>query len=399
MSRLCRLTLGAYLVAFGLGCRASRPPAQASASPTDVLVVPTPPAPPSPPHDASSPADAATEDVPPNVATQRAVMRACPAPAGTPPIGPEPESSLGLPGPWTPAARRSPPNDVAAPVATACAAMEARRRASLASVGPGAPSTEDDPHVEAVGRCFHAGRGAWVLEPGAARVRRGRDLADEPIRWIEVGWTLAFVQPDGRVLRRRIAGARASWSVFFDFDGDGTAEAGLRIPGGGDHARSTLYTVHDGAIVPYAPGAGVDAEVPHDVDGDGRPDFLTDSPFTTPNTCGPSVFYGVPEVVHALADGGFSRDDAVAREWMRQRCAGVTPASAERLIEGGPPFREIVGRIGCLRYLGVPAEALQRALDAQWPAESTEDHCWSRPAVVASLRAARVPFQVPPCDL
>jgi len=384
-----RLSVGAWVVALGLGCRSSRPVASVRpSSPPDVVAAPA-----SPP-DAAPPADDAAEDVLPNFAAQRAVLRACPAPAGTPAIQPEPESYAGVEGPWTPTARRT-AAEVPAPVAAACAAMESRRRAALARLGASAPSTEDDPHVEAVGRCYHAGNGAWALEPGAARVRSETDLAGERVRLVEVGWTLAFVQADGRVLRARVPGARASWSVFHDFDGDGVAEAGLRVPGSVG-ARSTLYTVRYGAIVAYARGAGVDASAPLDVDGDGRPDFLADSPFTTPNTCGPAVFYGVPEAVHALSDGGFSRDDAVAREWMRQRCAGVTAAAAEHVIEGGPPYREIVGRIGCLRYIGVTTEALQRALDVQWPV-GADDHCWSRDAVVASLRAARVPFQVAPC--
>lgn len=384
-----RLSVGACVVALGLGCRSSRPAVQAQPSSPPDVVAARAPAP-----DAAAPTDAAAEDVPANVAAQRAMLRACPVPAGTPAILPEPDSYDGVEGPWTPTARRT-AADVPAPVATACAAMEARRRAALARLGANAPNTDDDAHVDAVGRCFHAGRGAWALEPGAARVRSETDLAGERVRVVEVGWTLAFVQADGAVLRARVPGARASWSVFHDFDGDGVAEAGLRVPGARG-AGSTLYTVRDGAIVAYARGAGVDASTPLDVDGDGRPDFLADSPFTTPNTCGPSVFYGVPEAVHALADGGFSRDDAVAREWMRQRCAGVTAAAAEHVIEGGPPGREIVGRLGCLRYIGVTTEALQRALDAQWPV-GADDHCWSREAVVTSLRAARVPFQVAPC--
>lgn len=399
MSTPSRLIVGACVVALGLACRTPRPAERSQPSPLPDVAARAP-AP-----DVAAPADAAVEDVPPNVAAQRATLRACPAPAGTPTILPEPDSYGDVPGPWTPTARRT-AADVPAPVATACAAMEARRRAALSRLGANAPSTEDDPHVEAVGRCFHAGRGAWVLEPGAARVRSGPDPAGETMRWVEVATTLAFVQADGRVLRMRAPAAatrhvsqRAWWSVFHDFDGDGTAEAGLRLPQNSavmDGTSTTLYTVRDGAIVAYARGAGVDASAPLDVDGDGRPDFLTDSPFHTANTCGPSVFYGVPEAVHALGDGGFSRDDGVAREWMRQRCAGTTAAAADQLLDGGSPHGELIGRVGCLRYIGLTAEALLRAVDAQWPPDA-EDHCWSRDGVLSSLRAARVPFQVAPC--
>jgi len=397
MSTPSRLLVGAWVVALGIGCRTPRaveptqppPPPDAATSPTADAGLPP---------DAVTPSDATVEDVPAPLAAQRRVLRACPAPAGTPAIQPGLDAYDDAAGPWKPAVRRT-ITDLPAPVAAACAAMDTRRTTALARLGANAPDTADDPHVEAVGRCFHAGRGAWVLEPGAARIRSGRDLGDQPMRWVEFATTLAFVQSDGRVLRMRGARPRAWWSVFHDFDGDGVAEAGLRLRGGDampSDGSATLYTMRDGAIVAYARGEGVDASVPVDIDADGRPDFLANSPFTTPNTCGPSVFYGVPEVVHALADGGFSRDDAVPREWMRQRCAGVTTAAVDHVLEAGPPYREIVGRIGCLRYLGVTAEALQRALDAQWPVGS-DDHCWSREAVVSSLRSARVPFQVASC--
>ena len=394
MSTPCRLALGALIV-FAGACRTTRPAERPQPAPD--VAAPTPAAP-----DAAAPADAAADDdVPENVRNQRAVLRRCPAPAGTPTIVPDPGSYLEAEGPWTPASRRT-ATDVPAPVTATCTAMEGRRRAALARLPANAPSTDDDAHVESVGRCFYAGRGAWVLEPGAARVRSEPDVTDEPRRLVEFAWTLAYVKPDGQVVRmRRPAGARGRgvWRVFHDFDGDGVAEAGLRLDGAGAAGGTTLYAVRDGAIAPYARGAGVDAELPFDVDADGRPDLLQESPFATANTCGPSVFTGVPEVAHALADGGFSRDDAVAREWMRQRCAGVTPAAAEHILDlQVGPGREIVGMVGCLRYVGVSAEAIQRALDAQWPADA-EDHCWSRPDVARSLREARVPFQVPPCAL
>lgn len=394
MSTTFRVTLGACVLALGFGCRKPRPvePARPSSAP-DVVAVPAPPV-------ARGPVDAGTaEDVPANVAEQRAMLRSCPAPAGTPTIAPEPDGGEEPARLWTPSTRRVAPGDAPAPLKAACAAIEGRRQAALARLGANAPDTTDDPHVEAVGRCLYAGGGAWALDPGAARVRSERDVTDEVTRKVEFAWTLAFVKADGTVLRARLPGGRAWWTVVHDFDGDGTAEAGLRVERqSGSAVPTTLYTMHDGAVVAYARAAGIAVDEARDVDSDGRPDFLTDSPFVTPNTCGPSTFYGVPEVVHALADGSFSRDDAVAREWMRQRCAGVTAAAADHLLDSGPPGREIVGRLGCLRYVGVSTEALLRALDAQWPAGS-DDHCWSREAVVDSLRGARVPFQVAPCAL
>ena len=68
----------------------------------------------------------------------------------------------------------------------------------------------------------------------------------------------------------------------------------------------------------------------------------------------------------------------------------------QRINLGLDRVEPTLGRLGCLRYIGVTTEALQRALDAQWPA-GADDHCWSREAVVTSLRTARVPFQVAPC--
>ena len=114
---------------------------------------------------------------------------------------------------------------------------------------------------------------------------------------------------------------------LYDFDGDGHAElfsreahrvlqdhpeeGGLSLTEAGG---AVLLTFRDGKITPYPPAYDVSAfgiTDMRDVDGDQRPDLF-------------SLLYGMStgpwRIAHTLADGTFSKTDAVAVRAMRDQC-------------------------------------------------------------------------------
>ncbi|MFO0629665.1 MAG: hypothetical protein U0325_29085 [Polyangiales bacterium] len=350
--------------------------------------------------DASIDAPAATTDA----------LRACgPGESPLPEVAAPPEP-LG-------SARWAVRGDVAtlpAAVGRVCAQLAARARAARAPLAAliGGLDQGAVERFDEIGACHAAGGGAWVLLPGAGgrrTLRAGSSGTNMVVA--RLAWTLGFVRADGTVLRAsdpRARGAAHSGDergdgavkLVYDYDHDGVAEVLLESSAGNvlrDAVPTTwgrLFAVRDNAIVPMPGAPEGEIEAPFDVDADGIPDLLLRSPWAAGNTCGPSTFYGPLELAHARPDGTFARDDAHARAWMRQRCAGgeTTPTT---LFPSDGPEGELPYRVACWRYWGATADALRAAGRASW-SDDADDHCTSREMVFEGFDLApRFTLQTP----
>jgi hypothetical protein len=163
--------------------------------------------------------------------------------------------------------------------------------------------------------------------------------------------------------------------VFFDFDGDGDEEMFLRVAEvvDGIERRSagriwTFRRIGPGAgIDRYAPARDIDVETLRDVDADGRPDAITYAPYVFAAGewgCGLRVFraHGPPFVAHALADGTFTRDDAVARAEARRACPSK-PTTIVATVEGVVDPQQTANDIACARMLGATIDEVVDAID------------------------------------
>ena len=270
---------------------------------------------------------------------------------------------------------------------TACEASWAATLRVFAGVPPRARAPEDtdddrpdiDPRADEESpfrACAAAPGGTWSLEletlsrPEAAGHR------------VEGRWALVFTGRDGARLTVRPAMADGAAEPNFidslgernrgphslaacDYDGDGTPEA-VTVATGREHegpseARAQVWTVHDGAIVPYAPAAALDADDAEDVDGDGRPDLLTHLGYEASATAAGSgfeyVLAGPLFVAHATPQGGFALDDAVALAEAERRCSPAPASVIVPVEEGqfGVDDALTAGAIVCARLRGAPA--------------------------------------------
>lgn len=113
---------------------------------------------------------------------------------------------------------------------------------------------------------------------------------------------------------------------LFDFDGDGEPEVHVGASYGheGVHERSDdLFTFKNGKVERYAPAAAYSFEAMKDETGDGIPDLLFSYGLSGGESCGsgfPADGSGMSFIAHALPNGAFSADDAVARAFARQGC-------------------------------------------------------------------------------
>jgi hypothetical protein len=138
-----------------------------------------------------------------------------------------------------------------------------------------------------------------------------------------------------------------------DLDGDGVPEAILesfRGSFGSCEGRPKLrvLSAKGGQIVDYPIPFPFDAWI--DADGDGRPDLVDQSYFSYVNygLCGDDRSTSVPILLHARADGTFSRDDQVARAWARTQCP-------ERPADPGSD-------VACARVWGATREEVEAQL-------------------------------------
>lgn len=269
----------------------------------------------------------------------------------------------------------SAPPSAEPPVAPACQRVLADNARAVAQADAlGARVTPPDggetyslsaQYVDAA-QCAARGVEVWAVRLAQPRLQREE---------LTLAATLTHERPGARASLRldpfsygQFAHRWVTVGAVFDWDGDGALEAAVRFHGWEHEGDGTggvrLFRVRNGAIVPYAPAAslGPIAGV-RDVDGDGRPDLVLPSPWHAVETCGPGPHEvpGVDAVAHALPDGGFSTDDAVARGYLAGRC--------EAALRDGLPDREesypSLVALACARRAGASAEATVAALRAR----------------------------------
>lgn len=289
------------------------------------------------------------------------------------------------------------------PVAAACsdAASRVRRltnaevtRAGESLTDAGTDTVDGRPVMRrmgiirrSLGRCVPTAGGAWVMALRAIE-RERREDDDSPLRF-RARWAADFVTTAGV----RIEGPEQASLVDegcdhdeldafagSDIDGDGRGElafAGTHFwcgDGDGDNPIPvTVLTARGDRVAPYAPFAAVGpVESFTDFDRDGRLDFVDTKRWgrieCDPVGVGVDDSPGPTSLWHALPDGTFSRDDAVARAYLRRgSCARPprriysppAPGSDDRL-DGSPALFAGV----CAMAHGWSAERVQlRAIE------------------------------------
>ena len=337
------------------------------------------------------------------------LLAACVLGAPAPRAEPPPVSSTG------PAASVPP----RAPVATvppaaygpqSCAELVAKNRAALSAALRARPnlrakfqgSSPQDPerlrsYDELLGRCLPQKNGfvGLMLRPGGVKGCAG-DCDD--VTW-KLSLRMSIVRvADGRVteanrLPSSALGAMPARDIglsieyapqidrwvdllgAFDYDGDGNLEVLLALgdaeSGEGSGMTRHLLTLVPRALraYPHSPPLSDDSRM-EDVDGDGRPDLVTRGAYEESTLS----IYGGPDpaavdslfVQHALPDGRFSANDAVARAALARACPSPPPGSLlalrQRVSGGGHGVqRELARAVVCARAY-VPAKAVMTEL-------------------------------------
>jgi hypothetical protein len=244
-----------------------------------------------------------------------------------------------------------------------CAPLVARSNAARAGLPSPSRALET---IESFGRCQRTRRGLWAIVLDGVRA----DPEDEST--FRGSWSFVHVDAEGREVRVRrdetwqdILRPELTTFALFDYDNDGEEElvwsVRTNVTEGADGLSAGVMTFAQGAIRPLRGTEQVAPDSAEDVDRDGRPDLIVHAPYDSEGDDTPSGFpynmRGPALVLHALADGTFSRDDAVAQEFARRGCAArvpaVFPASGE--FEGAPA-------VACARLWGVPAASVRAAI-------------------------------------
>lgn len=188
-----------------------------------------------------------------------------------------------------------------------------------------------------------------------------------------VEYQLVYVSADGRV-----ASKPRHWEGFadetesstvagqVDYDGDGRDELVLGDQkwsnGGGGETNAEVLRAMPWAIEPYPVGFEFDGVV--DADHDGRPDLVRERYFEAPEPCMglfQTYHYGVPLLVHSLANGKFSMSDDTARKWAKQKCPTPSPPQSDEMDEWTVA--------SCRRIWGEPVASITKGLSTADPSQ------------------------------
>jgi hypothetical protein len=299
-----------------------------------------------------------------------------------------------------------------------CARFAEATSASLATIRGELPSSDWEPPR----LCATSVLGTWALVVDGAIVGSPEGLEEDG-----VGFALLLVHVDAHGRKTSVlpmksfhehwkahdAAAltvnltlRPAWGAIeihvltaYDYDGDGEAEVVLSASAadeGPDRHATEAWTFRDGAIVPFRPLAEIEIQDVKDVDGDGRPDILfagryagveAASALGSSYRVAPALF-----LVHALAGGGFSETDGVARAHARAKCPSKTPLA----LDGSGYFTEEDAQsIVCAKLWGAGPREVAAAWNAVCPeADASDDtKCQDWPK---KLGAITPPFVLTP---
>jgi hypothetical protein len=254
--------------------------------------------------------------------------------------------------------------DAATPLSFACDAIAAL----VADAGVSIPADVAG-SVPLTGGCLRTRKGAWGVVVTQVTTPPNSVLPCEQA--IEVSYTILHADHAGHLAR---APRKASISPcdfdrvpvpkVSDLDGDGEDELVIPFmhdgPGGADEGPhrevGKILAFRGGKIVDVT--HGLHFHEANDVDGDGHVDLVTFSPYEImleQGGCmgGQRALPGPALLLHSLADGGFSRDDDVAKKFALKECASV-PAHLVLAQDGGLERSEnAVENIACAKLWGM----------------------------------------------
>jgi hypothetical protein len=283
----------------------------------------------------------------------------------------------------------------------ACASQGARNDAEWARPGTQNPNGMDKPSTCDGNGPYSACVETTPTSGWLIAVDHAAFSADAAFSSCEFEWRLVFVDVSsdgGAIVRaeRKFKGSGGYGqeglsqltSIGAGAGGDAVfMERTNKTPNDGDvtQPEGGIYVVRDHAIVRYPELAKRNIDEVKDVDGDGRPDLILTDPFVTQHglnsngmpMMGKYVSVAQP-IAHALADGTYSFDDAIAESLARKACPSKpspTPPKIDRgepasepsalspLPNGSAPlFAELETWIACSKLWGVPTAEVKNAL-------------------------------------
>jgi hypothetical protein len=213
--------------------------------------------------------------------------------------------------------------------------------------------------------CMDAGSGLWALTPGAFRVTSedgwSTGYLEATLTWLPHIGTTASVPMRSEWQFDNFSTHDAKIAAVFDLDHDGVPEVFVQHSNWNheapDTSRITIHSARDGRITeyPHTPEAPLAVA---DIDGDGRPDLLLQSPWGFVDRCGHAGIdhSGPSAAAHALPNGRFAFDDKATRAWLRSQCVAPEEGALPDVLE-----------IACARLAGLDPEAIVAALHMVHP--------------------------------
>jgi hypothetical protein len=378
----------------------------------DLSTPPAQSAPPAPVEAASAATPLPAASAAPVADSSAAPAASSAAPAEAPPPAGGCRSALAFP--TTPGDPPAPGDAPAAALATApdvvraCEALATRSHRRADRVIEPLSDEEKEEAFEPLVQCYRAGKGAWTFEVTAARSDQVRDHGAGGGVTVSLHARAVFIEPDGAVQESsqtiKILSSTVRFSPVvhvaaprvFDWDDDSRGEFYFQerhtqeeSGSGEDGSRFWTFTARRGRVVEFQPSAARATRIT-DVDGDGRPDLVFDGPWrTTGPSCGAfgdATYRGPESLLHSLAGGSFSAQDAVAQGFIARQCrvrpdhlfAGESAGSKQEL----PPFL-----IGCARWWGRSAAEVTEQIGQQYP-DSPAARCYPKKELVRAAHIA-----------